>query len=94
MELSKVILQGYILVPDADLDIVKRELIIHSNLTNEESGCLTFEVTQDESNTNKFDVYEEFIDQISFEKHQARVKSSNWGKVTQNVSRHYQISNG
>ena len=90
--MPKVVLEGYILVPDNDLEVVKRELVTHSELSNKELGCLTFNVTQDEGNVNKFNVYEEFIDQISFDKHQARVKSSKWGKVTRNVSRHYRVS--
>ncbi len=51
-------------------------------------------VTQDDMNPLKFSVYEEFVDQAAFDLHQARVKSSRWGQVTQNVERHYQISCG
>ena len=90
--MSKVILQGYILVPDKDLEIVKRELPIHINLTNKELGCLVFDVTNDINNPNKFNVYEEFVDQAAFEHHQNRVKHSNWGKITNQVTRHYQIT--
>lgn len=92
--LEKVILQGFIVVPDSELEIVKRELIIHKNLTLKESGCLIFTVTPDEMNPNKFSVYEEFVNQAAFDNHQARVKSSKWGEVTKNVERHYQISTG
>ncbi|MBJ7550891.1 hypothetical protein [Marinomonas ostreistagni] len=38
-----------------------------------------------------FDVYEVFADKESFELHQQRVKASNWGKVTVNVERHYEL---
>ena len=92
--LSKVILQGFIVVPDAELEIIKNELVIHKKLTLEEAGCLIFTVTPDEINANKFSVYEEFINQDAFDSHQSRVQSSNWGKVTKNVERHYQISRG
>ena len=92
--MSKVILQGYILVPDVDLEIVKTELVVHSKLTKQESGCLIFEVTPDIDNPNRFSVYEEFVDQAAFDLHQSRVKNSNWGKVTTQVERHYQITNG
>jgi autoinducer 2-degrading protein len=92
--LAKVTLQGYIIVPDSDLEVVKSELIIHKRLTLNESGCLVFTVTQDETNPNKFSVYEEFINQAAFDNHQARVKSSQWGVVTTNVERNYHISNG
>jgi quinol monooxygenase YgiN len=91
--LSKVILQGHIIVPDTDLPVVKKELVIHQRLTREEAGCLQFDVFQDSDNANKFNVYEEFVDQQAFNNHQLRVKSSSWGVVTVNVERHYQISN-
>ena len=91
--LSKIILQGHIIVPTAELAIIKSELLIHEKLTKQETGCITFNVLQDQSNPNKFDVYEVFIDQASFDNHQRRVKNSNWGKVTKNVERHYKITN-
>ena len=72
---------------------MQNELIEHEKLTQQESGCITFKVTQDLGNINRFNVYEEFIDQKAFERHQLRVKNSKWGKVTTNVQRHYQISN-
>ncbi|MDO6569287.1 antibiotic biosynthesis monooxygenase [Alteromonas sp. 1_MG-2023] len=90
--MAKVILQGFIVVPDSDLEVIKRELVTHKSLTLKEAGCLTFTVTPDENNHNKFIVYEEFINQTAFDIHQARVKSSKWGDVTKNVERHYQIS--
>ena len=92
--ISKITLQGHIIVPDADLAIVKNELIVHQKLTQQEAGCLIFKVAQDSANINKFNVYEEFTDQQAFDNHQLRVKNSNWGKVTVNVQRYYQISNG
>jgi len=90
--LSKITLQGHIIVADADLEVVKSELLIHTKLTKQETGCLLFSVTADKNNPNKFDVYEEFVNQAAFDIHQSRVKSSNWGKVTRKVQRHYQIS--
>ncbi|WOH35933.1 antibiotic biosynthesis monooxygenase [Thalassotalea fonticola] len=92
--MSKVILKGYILVSDIDLEIVKTELIVHCKLTKEEPGCLLFEVIPDANNPNLFSVYEEFVDQAAFDNHQTRVNNSNWGKVTKQVKRHYQIING
>lgn len=90
---SNIILQGYMIVPDADLALVKEELIIHQELTRLEEGCIVFEVTQDSQNANKFFVYEAFIDQDAFDHHQRRIKHSNWGKVAVNIQRHYTISN-
>lgn len=90
--MTKVVLEGFIIVPDLDIEIVKCELPKHTELTLNESGCLTFNVMPDELNPNKFYVYEEFMNQAAFEKHQARVTSSRWGEVTKNVERHYKIS--
>lgn len=92
--MPKVILKGHIIVPNEDLEVIKTALLIHIKLTQCEPGNLIFRVDQDESNLNKFDVYEEFINQAAFEFHQKRVKQSDWGNVTKNVERHYQILEG
>jgi autoinducer 2-degrading protein len=89
--LSKVILKGYMLVPDIDLPAVRKELPNHIRLTLQEEGCLVFNVFPDEKNTSCFSVYEEFSDGQSFEAHQQRVRDSRWGQVTSNAERHYQI---
>ncbi|WOX06132.1 putative quinol monooxygenase [Microbulbifer pacificus] len=89
--MNKVILEGYIVVPESDLEIVKKELISHIQLTREEFGCEKFNVSQDKNNICRFNVYEEFSNKEAFAYHQQRVKSSHWGKVTKNVERHYQI---
>ncbi len=90
--MSKVTLKGFILVPEADLDVVMQELPIHTELTRQEAGCLSFQVTQSKAEPNRFDVHEEFRDRTAFEAHQTRVKNSHWGQVTCNVERHYEIS--
>ncbi|MBF4291538.1 antibiotic biosynthesis monooxygenase [Vibrio anguillarum] len=79
------------LVPESDLELVKNELVNHKRLTLEEIGCITFSVTENSENPLRFDVYEEFTDKAAFEHHQKRVKASNWGKVTVNVERYYEI---
>lgn len=89
--MSKVILKGFILVPESELKLVKSELVNHKRLTLEEPGCITFSVTENVVNPCRFDVYEEFTDNVAFEYHQKRVKASHWGKVTVNVERHYEI---
>ncbi len=89
--MSKVTLSGHIIVPEDELEVVKKTLIEHIRLTREEDGCITFNVIQDSVNPNRFDVYEEFTDKVAFKFHQARVKFSHWGEVTTNVERHYEI---
>ena len=53
-----------------------------------------FNVTQDENDRFRFNVYEEFEDKPSFEQHQSRVRSSKWGKITKNVERNYVVEDG
>jgi quinol monooxygenase YgiN len=89
--MSKITLKGFILVPESEQELIKSELVIHKRLTLEESGCITFSVTENSQNPLRFEVYEEFADKASFEQHQKRVKASYWGKVTVNVERHYEI---
>ncbi len=89
--MEKVTLTGYIIIPDAELETVQAALAIHIDLTREEEGCLVFEVTQDSVDSHKFNVYEEFVDQQSFDAHQDRVRSSKWGAVSKNLTRHYTI---
>ena len=90
--MSKIILKGCIMVPQAELAVVMDELDNHIRLTREEAGCLAFEVTQSKSDPYRFDVYEEFTNQAAFDSHQRRVKSSRWGKVTVNVDRRYTVT--
>jgi len=89
--MSKIILSGFILVNEEDLEAVLAELPNHIKLTREEPGCLVFDVDRDAGDPAKFMVYEEFIDQDAFDRHQARVKASCWGEVASNVDRHYEI---
>lgn len=89
--MSKLVLKGYILVPEADLVAVSKELPNHIELTRNEAGCLAFEVTRDRDNANRFNVYEEFSGKDAFAFHQDRVRDSKWGEITANVARHYEI---
>ncbi|MGJ8618948.1 MAG: putative quinol monooxygenase [Methylophilaceae bacterium] len=89
--MPKIILSGHIVVPDNDLEKVCDALSTHIALTRQEAGCLRFDVIQRDGFPNIFDVYEEFISKEAFEYHQARVKSSSWGKVASNVERQYSI---
>lgn len=46
--MSKVVLEGYIVVPDNDVSAVTAELPTHIELARKESDCLRFEVTQNQ----------------------------------------------
>lgn len=89
--MSLVILQGYILVSEGDLEIVEKELPNHVRTTLQEKGCLKFVVEKDSDVTNRFNVYEEFVDEEAFEFHQKRVSESTWGRITCNVKRYYEV---
>ena len=90
--MAKITLSGHIEVPTEDLDAVLTELPNHIALTHQEAGCITFTVTRDSTNPQRFSVYEEFTNKAAFEKHQARVKTSRWGEVTKNVERFYTVT--
>jgi len=90
-KVSKVILEGFIEVPENDLELVRVELPNHIKLTRNENGCMIFDVNQDQENKCRFNVYEEFVNQESFDFHQKRVKLSRWGEITKNVKRNYNI---
>ena len=88
----KIILKGYIDVPQTELEATKKELILHTKLSRAEPGCIVFSVEQNKQEPTKFDVYEEFATPADFEIHQQRVKSSSWGKFSQNFKRSYQMT--
>ncbi|MCB1176361.1 MAG: antibiotic biosynthesis monooxygenase [Leptospiraceae bacterium] len=92
--MKKIILKGYILVPKKDLDKIKLELLNHIELTKKEKGYLVFEVSQDKNELNKFNVYEEFINEEAFEIHQKRVIESKWGEITKDCKRYYEVREG
>jgi len=89
--MAKIILKGFIEIPDADIHKVTSALPEHIELTLCEPGCLVFSVEPDEQNPNRYNIYEEFADKNAFELHQKRAKESKWGEVTTNVTRNYQI---
>lgn len=89
--MPKVVLSGYIVVPDHALIAVQQELPTHIALTLREAGCTGFSVIQDANNPNRFEVNESFVDEAAFEQHQQRVKGSVWGQVSGDAERHYQI---
>ncbi len=90
--MSKVVLQGHIIVPAQEFQKIQSALVKHIKLTRQEAGCVVFKVTQDTDDPLKYHVYEEFVDRAAFEFHQLRVKRSFWGRASQNVERHYTIS--
>ncbi len=89
--MSKIVLSGHILVPEAEISEVRDALNLHQELTRKEIGCLIFNVEEDPDMVGKFNVYEEFVDRQAFENHQQRVKDSAWGEVSRNFQRFYTV---
>ena len=93
--MPKTKLTGYIQFPtsttQAELKQITQELSVHTKLTLQEAGCISFSVIQDNNDKFRFDVNEVFIDTAAFEAHQLRVKGSDWFKVSQLATRHYTI---
>lgn len=88
----RLILKGFIEVPEVDLDRVIAQIGTHIRLTRAEPGCLKFEIGQTENDTSRFDVHEEFVDRQAFLSHQQRLKTSAWARVSRNVKRHYTVT--
>ena len=89
--MPKIVLSGHISVSADDLIAVRQSLPLHIEATRAETGCLVFKVDEDSSEPGRFNVYEEFESRKAFEKHQARARESDWGRICRNVERHYEI---
>ncbi|WP_282151337.1 putative quinol monooxygenase [Ruegeria atlantica] len=89
---AKVVLRGHISVPAERITQVREALPDHIALTRAEPGCISFDVTEDADIPGRFNVREIFKNQAAFDAHQARTKASTWFKVTEGISRDYQIT--
>lgn len=89
--MTKVYLTGHIDVPEDRLTQVKQALELHIELTRQEAGCITFEVTPDPTIPGRFNVSESFSSVEAFEAHQTRAKHSEWAKITAGIARFYEI---
>ncbi|MGO2542936.1 MAG: putative quinol monooxygenase [Specibacter sp.] len=73
------------------LAAVEELLPRHIELTRAEPGCLSFEVEQTDD-PFVWEVSERFMDAGSFERHQMRVKASEWGRATAGMKRNYSVT--
>lgn len=74
-----------------EANIVRQYLPEHKRLTEEEAGCISFEVAETDSPL-VWKVAEIFSSQTTFDNHQKRTKASAWGKATGSIIREYQIT--
>jgi quinol monooxygenase YgiN len=88
---KKIRLTGHIDVPADRLASVEAALAEHIALTRAEPGCITFSVEPCDQVEGRFLVSELFRDQAAFDAHQARVKASDWGRISAGIPRNYDI---
>jgi quinol monooxygenase YgiN len=89
---NNIVLTGQLICQgDGEITVVTEFLPRHIELTRAEPGCISFEVRQSD-NPSVWDVSECFKDARSFERHQARVKASEWGSATASIKRSYSVS--
>ncbi|RED53440.1 putative quinol monooxygenase [Aestuariispira insulae] len=89
--MSKIILSGWISVPAEKMAAMPEQLKDHIALTRAEPGNIIFNVDQDPDNPQRYTVYEEFVDQAAFDRHQERAKTSPWGAFSVGIERDYTI---
>lgn len=88
---ENIILTGQLICQNAaEIALVAEFLPQHIELTRSEPGCISFEVVQT-GDPKVWDVAERFTDALSFERHQARIKASEWGHVTAGIKRSYTV---
>ncbi|WP_342664882.1 putative quinol monooxygenase [Microbacterium indicum] len=73
-----------------EAEIVLRHLPLHTELSRAEPGCLRFEVAATEDPL-VWSVSELFADRESFDRHQACVRASEWGRATAGIARDYVV---
>ena len=90
--MGKVTITGYLQVPEQELDEVAAALPTHRDLSRAEPGCLVFEVSQDEADRCRFNLYEQYTSRDAFEFHKNRAASSDWAAISANVERVLEIT--
>ncbi|WP_334122488.1 putative quinol monooxygenase [Glutamicibacter sp.] len=86
-----VSLSGHLICANqSEADAVVELLPEHIQLTQQEPGCLSFQVTPAQDPWTWI-VAEQFTDAQAFEAHQQRVSSSHWGQGTAGIKREYRI---
>ena len=89
--MGKIQLTGKLICENLEqIDLIKKYLPEHIELTMREPGCISFSVNQSEDPTIWL-VQELFLDQVAFNSHQNRTISSTWGLKTKDIKREYKI---
>ena len=85
-------LTGTIIIPRADYPRAEKPLQDHIMATRVEAGNIVFEVSQDAANPELFHVFEQFLDMDSFELHQKLGAEREWGKVSKDFVRDFEVA--
>lgn len=88
---QKIRLTGHIDVPAGRLASIKAALVQHIAQTRAEPGCLTFSIEPSGQVEGRFLVSELFRNQAAFDAHQARVRASDWGRISAGIPRNFKI---
>lgn len=90
--MTRVALRGRLICADAaEAEIVVQHLPRHIELSRAEPGCVSFEVDRTDDPL-VWRVAELFSDHDTFDAHQARGRSSEWGRATAAITRDYVVT--
>lgn len=90
--MTQVALRGRLICADAaEAELVVRYLPRHIELSRAEPGCVSFDVDRTDD-ALVWSVAELFSDRDTFDAHQARVRSSEWGRATAAITRDYVVT--
>ena len=82
---------GHLRCAPEEIDMVHEMLPEHIRLTRAETGCLSFEVTQDPGDPCRWNLSESFRDMAAFEAHRTRTAASDWGRRTAHLHRDIRV---
>lgn len=90
--MAHVVLTGTLVCADeVQAAVVRRCLPMHAALSRAEPGCISFEVSAT-ADPLVWQVDETFLDALSFQGHQARSRTSEWGRSTLGIERRYTVT--
>jgi quinol monooxygenase YgiN len=89
--MPQIALTGTLACAADDLALVARLLPEHVRLSRAEPGCLSFHVAPSAADPLVFEVRELFDSREAFDAHQARSRTSDWGRATAHIPREYRI---
>lgn len=74
---------------DAQIETFKMATVKNSIATNQEAGCISFELLQSNENPNQFTMIEKYQDQTALDAHFASAHFQAWREATSEVDADY-----